>query len=78
MHSLRFTAESSSNGVVERDFTVGGVPGVLWSCGLRRSTRRSGLSALPSSPAANSARAFVNADRAPDLDLSDASEKMRP
>ncbi|MEU1709415.1 alpha/beta hydrolase [Streptomyces sp. NPDC005706] len=31
MHSLRFTAESSSNGVVERDFTVGDVPGVLWS-----------------------------------------------
>ncbi|WP_327299079.1 alpha/beta hydrolase [Streptomyces sp. NBC_01197] len=31
MHSLHFTAESSSNGVVERDFTVGGVPGVLWS-----------------------------------------------
>ncbi|MFF3546956.1 alpha/beta hydrolase [Streptomyces platensis] len=31
MHSLRFTAESSSNGMVERDFTVGDVPGVLWS-----------------------------------------------
>ncbi|GGJ21460.1 alpha/beta hydrolase [Streptomyces brasiliensis] len=31
MHSLQFTAESSSNGVVERDFTVGEVPGVLWS-----------------------------------------------
>ncbi|MFD9320135.1 alpha/beta hydrolase [Streptomyces sp. NPDC060053] len=31
MHSLQFTAESSSNGVRERDFTVGGVPGVLWS-----------------------------------------------
>ncbi|MCX4851567.1 alpha/beta hydrolase [Streptomyces sp. NBC_00893] len=31
MHSLQFTAESSSNGMVERDFTVGGVPGVLWS-----------------------------------------------
>jgi pimeloyl-ACP methyl ester carboxylesterase len=31
MHSLRFTAESSSNGSVERDFTVNGVPGVLWS-----------------------------------------------
>ncbi|MEV5173926.1 alpha/beta hydrolase [Streptomyces flaveolus] len=31
MHSLRFTAETSSNGVVERDFTVGDVPGVLWS-----------------------------------------------
>lgn len=31
MHSLQFTAESSSNGVLERDFTVGGVPGVLWS-----------------------------------------------
>ncbi|MFJ5216852.1 alpha/beta hydrolase [Streptomyces sp. NPDC088354] len=31
MHSLQFTAESSSNGMVERDFTVDGVPGVLWS-----------------------------------------------
>ncbi|MFD7497139.1 alpha/beta hydrolase family protein [Streptomyces sp. NPDC059832] len=31
MHSLQFTAESSSNGMVERDFTVGEVPGVLWS-----------------------------------------------
>ncbi|MFG1825311.1 alpha/beta hydrolase [Microbispora bryophytorum] len=31
MHSLQFTAESSSDGMVERDFTVGGVPGVLWS-----------------------------------------------
>jgi pimeloyl-ACP methyl ester carboxylesterase len=31
MHSLRFTAETSSNGVVERDFIVGEVTGVLWS-----------------------------------------------
>ncbi|MFF0049090.1 alpha/beta hydrolase [Streptomyces sp. NPDC005498] len=31
MHSLQFTAESSSNGMRERDFTVGGIPGVLWS-----------------------------------------------
>ncbi|MFF3870095.1 alpha/beta hydrolase [Micromonospora sp. NPDC001898] len=31
MHSLQFTAESSSKGVVERDFVVGQVPGVLWS-----------------------------------------------
>jgi pimeloyl-ACP methyl ester carboxylesterase len=31
MHSVRFTAETSSNGVVERDFTVGEIPGVLWS-----------------------------------------------
>jgi pimeloyl-ACP methyl ester carboxylesterase len=31
MHSLQFTAESSSNGMVERDFVVGEVPGVLWS-----------------------------------------------
>jgi hypothetical protein len=31
MHSLQFTAESSSNGLVERDFTVGEIPGVLWS-----------------------------------------------
>lgn len=31
MYSLQFTAESSSNGVLERDFTVGEVPGVLWS-----------------------------------------------
>ncbi|HUN30703.1 MAG TPA: alpha/beta hydrolase [Trebonia sp.] len=31
MHSVRFTAEASSDGVVERDFVVGEVPGVLWS-----------------------------------------------
>ena len=29
MHSLRFTAESSSNDMVERDSTVGEVPGLL-------------------------------------------------
>jgi cephalosporin-C deacetylase-like acetyl esterase len=28
---MHFTAETSSNGVLERDFTVGEVPGVLWS-----------------------------------------------
>ena len=33
MHPLRFTAETSSNGVLERDFMVGDVPGVLWSPG---------------------------------------------
>ncbi len=31
MNSLQFTAETTSNGVVERDFTVGEIPGVLWS-----------------------------------------------
>ena len=31
MHSVHFTAETSSNGVVERDFTLGEVTGVLWS-----------------------------------------------
>jgi pimeloyl-ACP methyl ester carboxylesterase len=31
MNTLLFTAESTGNGIVERDFTVGGVPGVLWS-----------------------------------------------
>ncbi|MER5867516.1 alpha/beta hydrolase [Kitasatospora sp. NPDC002040] len=31
MSSLQFTTESSSDGVRERDFTVGDVPGVLWS-----------------------------------------------
>jgi len=31
MHSVQFTAETSANGVVEREFTVGDVPGVLWS-----------------------------------------------
>jgi dienelactone hydrolase len=31
MHSLHFTAETSVNGVRERDFTVGELPGVLWS-----------------------------------------------
>jgi dienelactone hydrolase len=31
MHPLRFTAETSSNGILERDFVVGEIPGVLWS-----------------------------------------------
>jgi hypothetical protein len=31
MNSVHFLTETSSNGVVERDFTVGEVPGVLWS-----------------------------------------------
>jgi len=31
MHSVRFTAASSSAGILERDFLVGDVPGVLWS-----------------------------------------------
>src|SRR6266513_1054812 len=31
MHSVHFTAETSSNGVAERDFTLGEVTGVLWS-----------------------------------------------
>ncbi len=31
MHSVRFTAAASAGGIVERDFTVGEIPGVLWS-----------------------------------------------
>jgi pimeloyl-ACP methyl ester carboxylesterase len=31
MHALHFTGQASSNGVVEREFTVGEIPGVLWS-----------------------------------------------
>jgi alpha-beta hydrolase superfamily lysophospholipase len=31
MNTLRFTTETSSDGVRERDFTVGDIPGVLWS-----------------------------------------------
>jgi len=31
MCSLRFIAETPSNGLIERDFTVGEVTGVLWS-----------------------------------------------
>ena len=31
MHTMKFLAEKSADGVVERDFTVDGVPGVLWS-----------------------------------------------
>lgn len=31
MQSVRFTAQTSSNGVLERDFLLGEVPGVLWS-----------------------------------------------
>lgn len=30
MHSFRFTTDTTSDGVVERGFTVGDVPGVLW------------------------------------------------
>ncbi len=36
---LNDTAETSSDGVVDRSFTIGDVPGVLWSPGLRRSRR---------------------------------------
>jgi alpha-beta hydrolase superfamily lysophospholipase len=31
MHSVQFTKQTSSNGVLERDFLVGEIPGVLWS-----------------------------------------------
>jgi dienelactone hydrolase len=31
MQNVRFTAAASSNGVVERDFLIGDIPGVLWS-----------------------------------------------
>jgi pimeloyl-ACP methyl ester carboxylesterase len=31
VHDVRFTARTTSNGVVERDFVVAEVPGVLWS-----------------------------------------------
>ncbi|SHM08470.1 alpha/beta fold hydrolase [Actinacidiphila paucisporea] len=31
MNTLDFSAATSSDGVLERDFTIGGVPGVLWS-----------------------------------------------
>ncbi|MDG4826212.1 alpha/beta hydrolase [Asanoa sp. WMMD1127] len=31
MRSLTFTAQTSADGVTERDFTVGDMPGVLWS-----------------------------------------------
>jgi alpha-beta hydrolase superfamily lysophospholipase len=31
MHSVLFTGQTSSNGVVEREFTLGEVTGVLWS-----------------------------------------------
>jgi pimeloyl-ACP methyl ester carboxylesterase len=31
VHPLRFTTQSSSNGMLERNFTVGDIPGVLWS-----------------------------------------------
>ncbi len=31
MHTLKFLAEVSANDVVERDFIVDGVPGVIWS-----------------------------------------------
>jgi pimeloyl-ACP methyl ester carboxylesterase len=31
MHSVRFTAATRSDGVVERDFLVGEIPGVLWA-----------------------------------------------
>jgi hypothetical protein len=31
MHPAQFTTQTTSDGVAERDFTVGEVPGVLWS-----------------------------------------------
>lgn len=31
MHTLQFTSQALANGVLERDFTVGEIPGVLWS-----------------------------------------------
>lgn len=31
MHPLHFIAETSSNGILERDFTLGEITGVLWS-----------------------------------------------
>ncbi|PRY41352.1 alpha/beta hydrolase [Umezawaea tangerina] len=31
MHPARFTTKTSSDGVTEQDFTIGEVPGVLWS-----------------------------------------------
>jgi alpha-beta hydrolase superfamily lysophospholipase len=31
MHPVRFTTRASSDGIVERDFVAGEVPGVLWS-----------------------------------------------
>jgi dienelactone hydrolase len=31
MHTLRFTSHTHSDGVLERDFVVGDIPGVLWS-----------------------------------------------
>lgn len=31
MNSVRFTAETSSNGVTEREFAVGDIPGMLWT-----------------------------------------------
>ncbi|MFI6345658.1 dienelactone hydrolase family protein [Streptomyces sp. NPDC050560] len=33
MHTLRFTDRSTADGILERDFTVGDVTGVLWSPG---------------------------------------------
>jgi pimeloyl-ACP methyl ester carboxylesterase len=36
MHSLRFTGETSASGVVAREFSVGGIPGMLWSAGAGR------------------------------------------
>ncbi len=30
-NTVQFTAETSSNGVLVRDFTVGGLTGALWS-----------------------------------------------
>jgi cephalosporin-C deacetylase-like acetyl esterase len=31
MHAVQFSTQTSSNGVLERDFTVGEIPGALWS-----------------------------------------------
>ncbi|WP_201300514.1 hypothetical protein [Streptomyces sp. HF10] len=40
VRSVRFTARTTSDGVLGRDFTLGDIPGVLWSPAVRRRRRR--------------------------------------
>ncbi|SCD78153.1 hypothetical protein GA0115252_11838 [Streptomyces sp. DfronAA-171] len=63
MHSLAFTAESAANGVLTRDFTLGDIPGVLWSPAaspasvLPAPSAPSAPSAPPASPASSASPA---------------------
>ncbi|MFJ4697162.1 MULTISPECIES: alpha/beta hydrolase [unclassified Streptomyces] len=57
MHSLAFTAESAANGVLTRDFTLGDIPGVLWSPAASPASVLPAPSASPASRASSASPA---------------------